>query len=1116
MDTGTHKTPVLSQTLRELAFVLTELEVYNWGAFAGRHVARFELEGTAIIGPTGSGKTTLVDALMTLLTALPRYNLASTGGHQSDRELVSYVRGVTGAGNRSGDNDHIARPGTTVSGISARFSNGTEDVTVGALLHLEGTSSAASDLKRWWIFSQAAGQGLEQWLTVHHEGGARALKQLARETPALQVHDSKNAYLAQLRRFFEVGENAFALLNRAAGLKQIDSIDEIFRELVLEEASAFDRAAEVARQFNDLAAIHAELEVARTQRDSLHPVQTAWQERQRLLEELRSYRDLRAALPVWYATHGHRLWTVYIAELDEQILECSQREGELGQEIRVASSLAEALRDIYLRAGGTNIEQLRELIEGQNRFIKDRSRYAEEYRKLTRRLGLEETLSLESLLANQQHARQQHIQQGELQKQLTLAAFDAGATQQQCRSEQLALQQELGEARARRSSNIPAADHQFRAALAEHLGLGEEELPYVAELIEVKPEESAWRGAIERAIGGHRLRILVPEEQMRSALGWVNDRDNRLHVRLFEVRLSSSRGASDAPAPWFADSYLRKLNFKPHAALGALQGLLASQDRHCVESAEILRNTAHGMTRQGLMSGRTGQFDKQDQKPLDRDWMTGFDNKARLMELTRRLGTAESAFADSQRAYEAAQDKAERARHNLTLLEALLQMEFATIDLPGALQELEALEARLTALNAPGSDTEQARMAWEEAAGKLKALHDRETELAAREAGLQTNRKFARNEQEKAFRRLGGGLTDSQHSRAAQHLTEPTAEELPRLDEIERDAASVTQQRISALEVRLADTEQSLIRAMERAKKVDTGALSEVGTDLAEGEEYLERLRQLTQEALPEKLQRFLDYLNQSSDQGVTQLLSWIENQVSTIEERLEDLNVTLRRVDFQPQRYLRLQPVRVTHDSLREVEQARRHLRSAMLKDDQGESHFKALRNMVELLRDASDRPTTVGARALLDPRYRLHFEVSVIARDTGAVIEVRTGSQGGSGGEKEIIASYVLTASLSYALAAGGRRPLFGTVVLDEAFSKSSHAVASRIISALTEFGLHPLFVTPNKELRLLRDHTRSAILVHRRGAQATLTSLSWEELEEHARLRKSFNSSADDSAS
>ena len=1099
MDTGTSKKPILRSALPKLTFVLTQLDVYNWGSFSGRHTAQFDLEGTAIIGPTGSGKTTLVDALMTLLTANPRYNLASTGGHQSDRELVSYIRGVSGAGNRSGDNEHIARAGKTVSGISARFSNGDEHLTIGALFSLDGTSSALADLKRSWIFSQSPEHSLEQWLTTHHEGGARALKQLARETPGLQIYDTKNTYLAQVRRFFEVGENAFSLLNRAAGLKQIDSIDEIFRELVLEDTSAFDRAGEVAQQFDDLASIHAELEVARTQHESLRPVEAAWKERQRILEELQLHRQLRQALPIWYATHAHRLWTTHLAELDENISQCDLRAQELVQHIRVASDQAESLRDIYLRTGGANVEQLRALIEAHQRIVKDRTRYAQDYRKLAQRLGLDTTLTLEALLANQTHARRKHEEHVQTHKELNKAAFDAGAAEQQRRTEQRALQQELQEIRSRPGSNIPAADHQFRAALAGYLGVSEQQLPYVAELIEVKPEETAWRGAIERAIGGHRLRILVPEELMQRALRWVNDRDNRLHVRLQEARLSQ------ASAQWFEDSYLHKLTFKPHPALSALKSLLSSQDRHCVDSAEILRDTPYGMTRQGLMSGRNGQFDKQDHKPLDRDWMTGFDNKARLAELTRSLAAADAAFSESHQKYEAAQHQAEQARQTLGLLETLIQIEFPTIDLPGAERELQGLEERLAALNAPGSDTEQARTRWQQADADLKLLRKQETDLAARRSGFESDRKHARNEQEKAFRRLGAGLTDAHRTVADRHLSEPRAEDLPQLDEIERRAADLTQQNVASAEKRLGDTEQALIRAMERAKKVDTGALSEVGTDILDAEQYLERLRQLTEEALPEKLQRFLDYLNQSSDQGVTQLLSWIENQVSTIEERLEDLNTTLRRVDFQPQRYLRLEPVRVTHDSLRDLQQAQRHLRSAMLKDDQGESHFKALRHTVDLLRDASERRTTVGARALLDPRYRLHFEVSVIARDTGAVIEVRTGSQGGSGGEKEIIASYVLTASLSYALAGGATRPLFGTVVLDEAFSKSSHAVASRIISALTEFGLHPLFVTPNKELRLLRDHTRSAILVHRKGQQATLTSLSWEELEEHARQRK-----------
>jgi hypothetical protein len=128
----------------------------------------------------------------------------------------------------------------------------------------------------------------------------------------------------------------------------------------------------------------------------------------------------------------------------------------------------------------------------------------------------------------------------------------------------------------------------------------------------------------------------------------------------------------------------------------------------------------------------------------------------------------------------------------------------------------------------------------------------------------------------------------------------------------------------------------------------------------------LERLRQLTEEALPEKMQRFVAYLNQSSDQGVTQLLSAIDNEMSMIEERIDDLNLTLRRVDFQRGCYLRLQPRRVVHESLRELQQAQRQLRSAELKDDQGESHFHALRHMVALLRDASERHRTLMTQLL------------------------------------------------------------------------------------------------------------------------------------------------------
>ena len=130
---------------RDTSYVLQQLEVFNWGPFCGLHRAVFDPNGTAIIGPTGSGKTTLVDALMTLLVAQPRYNLASTGGHESDRTLISYVRGVSG-GDGSDGREEIARPGKTITAICATYHGGEQTVRLAGLLWTEAPATPPTTL----------------------------------------------------------------------------------------------------------------------------------------------------------------------------------------------------------------------------------------------------------------------------------------------------------------------------------------------------------------------------------------------------------------------------------------------------------------------------------------------------------------------------------------------------------------------------------------------------------------------------------------------------------------------------------------------------------------------------------------------------------------------------------------------------------------------------------------------------------------------------------------------------------------------------------------------------------------------------------------------------------
>ncbi len=1081
------------------SYVLTHLDLYDWGAFGGRHSADIDLAGTAIIGPTGSGKTTLVDALMTLLVASPRYNLASTGGHDSDRDLVSYVRGVSGAGNDGGGNEHIARTGPAVTAIAARFSDGEAVVRIGGLFWFDGTSSALSDLKRRWFFCLNDTPALDEWLEIHREAGARGLKELERTSPGLKIYETKQAFLSRLRSHFEVGDNAFDLLNRAAGLKQLDSIDKVFRELVLDDASAFDDARKVADEFDTLAGIRHELETARKQRDTLLPIDKGWTEHQEVSAKLDEQNALLSLLPVWFGEHAIALWQNKATTKQTELLEQRQQADTLSETLSRAIATEQSLQARYLQAGGQRIEALHRHLCLQEDKLKGCQREAARYQAWAASLGLNQMLTLTAWQGNQAAIEQRRSEETQCWAEQQQAAWEAGAKQQALLAERDRLQQELKEAEKRPNSNIPIDQQGFRTQLAQHLGLDEDALPFVAELVEVQPQHAHWRGAIERALGSERLRLLIAPEHAPAALAWINARNNRLHVRLREAEVRSEQ------SQFFSDGYTRKLNFKPHMHREALKHLLAGMDRHCMADVEALRRTPHAMTVEGLMSGRSGYFDKQDQKSLKDNWMTGFDNRDQLERLAQALAAATQQHATRLREMRDAEAAVEETRKSLTLLERLQEVIFENIDTPGAQAEFDRLHAQLLELTAPTSNVEQARSDWEAARKQTQVLQDGQITLKTRIALLDNAIEQANAAIDRIRQRIGSGLDDAQNALAADHLKAPQADDPSQFDDLERRETERVQQQIKRLYDHRGRIEQQLIREMSKAKTADTGALSEAGTELQDLPAYIERLRLLNEEALPEKLGRFLTYLNQSSDQGVTQLLSGIDSEVAVIEERIADLNTTLERVDFQSGRYLRLEPQRVEHESLRTLRQARAQLRSAQLKDDQGESHYRALLALAGLLRNAVERRKTQSAQALLDPRYRLQFAVWVIERHTGKVIEKRTSSQGGSGGEKEIIASYVLTASLSYALCPRGRQqPLFATIVLDEAFSKSSQAVAGRIIRALAEFGLHPLFVTPNKELRLLREHTRSAIVVHRKGTQATMTSLSWEALETHARNR------------
>ncbi|HZK59558.1 MAG TPA: ATP-binding protein, partial [Cryobacterium sp.] len=152
---GTEGKPAQTGPIHVGQWRLARVELLNWGTFDGHHRIDVARKGQLFTGASGSGKSSLLDAIATVLTPDKwlRFNSAAqeSTARNDDRSLVSYVRG---AWSKEADESldravsTYLRKGATWSGILLRFENERDaPVTLARLFHLRGSSVDKADLK---------------------------------------------------------------------------------------------------------------------------------------------------------------------------------------------------------------------------------------------------------------------------------------------------------------------------------------------------------------------------------------------------------------------------------------------------------------------------------------------------------------------------------------------------------------------------------------------------------------------------------------------------------------------------------------------------------------------------------------------------------------------------------------------------------------------------------------------------------------------------------------------------------------------------------------------------------------------------------------------------------
>ncbi|WP_445495763.1 ATP-binding protein [Photorhabdus sp. SF281] len=1088
---------------------LAELSVYNWGSFNGLHTALIDPMGTLVTGDNGAGKSTFIDGLMALLLPAGKatFNVAAAQGDRSDRTLLSYMRGSFGsAHDGAGTRVRSKRESGVVTGLRALYQGDDgSKITLAALFWITKSTNVLADVTRVYVVAKRD-LTLKEMLNAFGEGNARAFKQWLRDDPAITCCDDNFSDYQELYRklLYMDNKNAPALLSRALGLKKIDDLTGLIRELVLEPSTVKDDAKKVVEEFADLVAIHSQLVDARAQQVHLSRLPELSAIIEKTTKEFEELTAEKNSLPVYFGEIFAQLWSEKIADIEAELealsLKIKQAEGQKVD----ADKLVERRHEEYLQFGGDKIESLRKEMghtqDQLNRVVRISSQYQTHAKDLALPVVLEEPVFLKN--QSEASARLASIQRDEEEYQDRFATISAKFSELQANIHDIS--QEIQEIEARPDSNIDVKYQQLRDELVNSLELSKDQCVFIGELIDVEDHEKIWQGAIERALGGLRTTLAVPHHCYSMVTRWLNARHTGLHVRVQVVNDAATHlGQSVEFKP---DGYLRKLVWRTHPYREWLKHHLQRFDLQCVSNTEELDQTPFSMTQQGLMHMDKGRFEKKDQHRIDdrRRWCLGFSNKSRLAILNNDKKDLGLKLEETGKKVSQARQDLNSVSDRKILWEKLQSYRWDDINAPYWHEKLSDLQADLKVLEQSGGDLDKARERWESAKEQLAQIQSALNQLNSDSGGVKNTLRNAQEEWNKARAKAEKGLPDSARQLLAIRVGVLNTNDLSRMAELVSKVEEDLDRLLDSSRNNKDRAERSAISIMVSFRSNDKWQVFTVDwqSDIGSLPDYLNHLQQLEEEGLPNLVEQFIERLNKHATQSLARIKTKLESEREDILERIDIINRVLKRTEFRSGTHLKLGSKREKFPHVNEFEQHLRKVLSQVTSDDH-EARFRQLAKVVEILGKASapGSSNTLESLRLLDPRYQMSFYAEELDINTGEIRDVLESSSGKSGGEKESFAATIVAASLAYVLTpVGYDRPVYCTVFLDEAFSNTAETVSRRVLRVFRELHIHVNLITPYKNLNLARESARSLLIAERdqENHDSHLCEVTWEEID------------------
>lgn len=1071
------------------------MQLVHWGGFHGVTSVEFSPSTTLISGASGTGKSTILDAYLALMmdSNTPfngASNDASVGRARgaTQRSLLTYLRGKLDDTRENGEaTERVLRGAATWTwgAVALTFVDDAQlRYTALRLYYVPRSATRDSDITK----KLCTIDGVVDLKEFEPLAGGRFDKRAIRSRfPSMVVHDTYDSFAIKLHTRLGIGahgdgNSALRLLARIQAGQPVTTVDGLYKRMVLEQPATFAAADRAINHFADLESAYEEMVTAAEKQAALQEITSLWNDHEggsgkvAAIDALGLDRSAESPFAHWAATFESNLikntQQENRVERDQQF---EQHEAAEADERRFDVQL-KLLGDAIDDAGGGTLQSLAAQIENLTGDHRQATAARDRFDEQTRVLEFEVTTCDEFAIT--QAAARSFVDSEYQEHSRSLQAEREGVQERvwPLKREGRRLEEERDSLKGR-AGRVPKAWHDARVSAAHAAGLQPEELPFIAELIDVLPEHADWRTAAEVTL--HSVaRVMLIDERHLDRLSQAID------PLRWNVRLTFEGVTLRAFEPRSMDSSMvsGKLAYKDTPFTGWIQDRLTSPntDALCVPSASHLsggsrRVTMSGQTRQG----RRGAHGRTDAPPI-----IGFDNKARLDEIDAWLTEIGHELADADVELERIGNRELGLTDLRDAHKFVVDTQWATIDHESIAHRIEDLreqrdrilrsndrlrdlQEQKTVVDKLKTDASRRRFLAEDAVGRLDREHK---ELRARLLYLSG---------EIARLTAQGQVCDRDHDAALAtrfaDVAEPSAY---RQDSFAEQLARLAR----ALRSDRASAQHAMERAANSLKMVFENYQARwpdpnLGVAVDSYPDYLEILEEITATGLHERREEWVRRLTGWTGEDLVPLNGAFDAAIEDIQDRLAPVNSILGTLPFGEHRdRLRIDLRRLHREDHTRFRSELRELSSGATGDlsvEQAETRFKQLRTFIDRIRPDTKPGERSQRDYQLDVRKHIELSATVVTADGKVRAEFRSLGEK-SGGETQELVAFVVGAALRFQLGDETRsRPRFAPVFLDEGFVKADSEFASRGVNAWKGLGFQLVVAAPFDKVTALEPH-------------------------------------------